>query len=191
MTHRINLILLSAEHASCIRNRLPKLQKRSVYLLEACLIPVGDFECARTFLARRERILQGVYLLDILRVCGIDQHAHHDYAIPRTDPLLCQGVPARAIKDRRGVLVLIDYLHHHETLAGIGQRHRHRTGVEVEHRERIQRVTVGANYAPADDRRQLAAMPELAEGARFDGLTKIDVCLGAVVVVGGNRDSSA
>jgi hypothetical protein len=71
-------------------------------------------------------------------------------------------VPARAVKDRRSVLVLIDYLHHHETLAGIGQRDRHRTGVEVEHRERIQGVTVGADYAPADDRRQLAAMPEFA-----------------------------
>ena len=32
----------------------------NVYLLEARLIPVGDFECARTFRAHRERILQGV-----------------------------------------------------------------------------------------------------------------------------------
>jgi hypothetical protein len=78
-------------------------------------------------------------------------------------------------KDRRGILILIDYLHHHETPVGVWQRDRHRTGVQVEHRERIQRVTIGANYAPADDRRQLAAMPELAEGARFDDLAKIDV----------------
>ena len=146
-----------------------------MHLLEACLVPIGDFECAGTLLARRKRILQGVDLLEILRVCRIDQHAHHDNAIPRADPLLSQGVPARPIKDRRSVLVLIDYLHHHETLAGIGQGDRHRTGVKVEHRERIQRVTVGANYAPADDRRQLAAMPELAEGAGFDGLAKIDI----------------
>ena len=63
--------------------------------------------------------------------------------------------------------------------------------VEVEHRERIQRVTVGANDGPADDRRQLAAMPELAEGAHFDDLAKIDVSMGTVVVVDGNRDGNA
>jgi hypothetical protein len=173
--HRIYPILVGTERPPCIGNRLAKLQKRDAYLLEARLIPVGDFECAGTLLVYRERFLQGVDLLDILRLCRIDQHAHHDDAISRTDPFLCQGVPARAIVDRRGVLVLIDDLHHHETIARIGQRDRHRTGVEVEHRERIQRVTVGPNYAPAGDRRQLAAMPELAKGARFNRLAKIDV----------------
>ena len=106
-----------------------------MHLLEACLVPIGDFECAGTLLARRKRILQGVDLLEILRVCRIDEHAHHDDAISRTNPLLCQGVPASAIKDRRGVLVLIDYLHHHVTLARIWQRNRHRTRVEVEDRK--------------------------------------------------------
>jgi hypothetical protein len=43
-------------------------------------------------------------------------------------------VIARAAIDRWGVLVLIDYLHHHETLAGI-ERDSHRTRVEVEDRE--------------------------------------------------------
>jgi hypothetical protein len=33
-------------------------------------------------LANLERILQGVDLLDILRVCLIDQHAHHDKGRP-------------------------------------------------------------------------------------------------------------
>src|SRR6266513_5903119 len=188
MSHRINLSLLIAEHASCIGNRLTKLQKRSVYLPEACFIPVGDFECARTLLAHRERILQGADLLNILRVRWIDQHAHRDNAISRTDPLLCQRVPACTIKDRRGILILIDYLHHHETLGGVWQRHRHRTGVEVEHRERIQRVTIGPDNALVSGRSKLTAMPEFAQGARFDDLAKIDICLGAVVVVGGDRD---
>jgi hypothetical protein len=93
-------------------------------------------------LANLERILQGVDLLDILRVCLIDQHAHHDSSVSRTDPLLGEGMTARAVIDRWGVLVLIDYLHRHESLAGIGQRNCHRTGVEVEHRSGIQRVAV-------------------------------------------------
>src|SRR6266436_2397686 len=129
MTHRINLILVGTEHALCIGNRLPELQQRGTYFLETWLVPIGDFECTRTLLAHLERILQGVDLLDILRVCWIDHHAHHDNAISRTDPLLRQGVPARTIKDRRSILILIDDLHHHETLAGGWQRDLHRTGV--------------------------------------------------------------
>src|SRR5260221_14001540 len=116
MTHWINLILVSTEHALCIGNRLPELQQRGTYFLEAWLVPIGDFECTRTLLTHLEHILQGLDLLDILRVCRIDQHAHHDNAISRTDPLLGQGVPACTIKGRRGILILIDYLHHHETL---------------------------------------------------------------------------
>ena len=63
-------MLGGAEHAPCVGNRLPKLQQRGVHLLEACLVPVGDFECAGTLLTRRERILQGVDLLEILRFAG-------------------------------------------------------------------------------------------------------------------------
>ena len=119
MPHRINLIL-GAEHAPCIGDGLSELQKRTAYLLEARLIPVGNLEYAGTLLAHLERILQGVDLLYILRVRRIDQHAHYDKDVSRTDPLLGQGVTARAVLDRRGVLVLIDYLHRHEALARLG-----------------------------------------------------------------------
>ena len=61
---------------------------RGAHLLEACPIPVGDLECAGTLLAHLERILQGVDLLDILRVRGIDQHAHDDKNVSHADPLL-------------------------------------------------------------------------------------------------------
>ncbi len=94
----------------------------------------------------------------ILRVCRIDQHVHHDNAVSRTDPIPCYDVAARTIKDRRGILILINDLHHHEALAGVWQRDRHRTGVEIEHCERIQCVTIGTNYALVDNRRQPPAM---------------------------------
>jgi len=64
--HWINLILGGAEHPPCIRNRLPELEQRGAHLLEPCLIPVGDFECAGTLLAHLDRILQSVDLLNIL-----------------------------------------------------------------------------------------------------------------------------
>src|SRR5438445_11290941 len=98
MTHRINLIL-GAEHALCIGDDLPELQERGTYLLEACLIPVGDFECTGTLLCHLEGILQGVDLPDILRVCRIHQCAYHDIDVSCTDPLLGQGVTTRAVLD--------------------------------------------------------------------------------------------
>src|SRR5258707_3499638 len=174
MTHRINLIL-GAEHALCIGDGLPELQKPGTYLLEACLIPLGDFECTGTLLSHLEGVLQGVDLLDILRVCRIDHRAHHYTDISRPDPLLGQGVAARAVIDPRGVLVLIDYLHRHEALAAVGQHNCHRTGVEVEYRRRIQRVAVGPYNALLVNQHRLAAMPEFAEAAPFDIEAKIDV----------------
>jgi len=134
-----------------------------------------NIECTRTLLAHLERILQGVDLLDILRVCRIDQRAHHDNAKIAYRPPPWSGMVAGTVIDRSGVLVLIGDLHHHEMLAGVGQHDYHRTGIEIENRKRIERVAVGPNDQPPVDRRQLAAMPEFAEGARFDCLAKIDV----------------
>lgn len=130
-------------------------------------------------------------LLKVLRVCRIDEHAHHDNAVSRADPIPCYDVVARTIKDRRGILVLTNDLHHHEAHAGIWQRDRYRTGVEIEHCERTQCVTIGANDTLVDNRRELSAMPEFAQVARFDCLAKIDICLGTVIVVDGNRDAGA
>jgi len=64
-------IFLSAKHTPCIGNRLAELQQRAAYLLEACLIPIRAFECSLTLLVHLDGILQGVDLLDILRVCWI------------------------------------------------------------------------------------------------------------------------
>src|SRR5260370_8207704 len=176
MTHRISLIL-GAEHGLCIGDGLPELQKRGTYLLEACLIPVGDFECTGTLLSHLEGVLQGVDLLDILRVCRIDHRAHYDTDVSRADPLLGQGVAARAVIDRRGVLVLIDYLHRHEALAGVGQHDCHRTGVEVEYRRRIQRVAVAPYNALFVNRPRLAVLPDFAWPPPFDITAQINLYL--------------
>jgi hypothetical protein len=39
-------------------------------------------------------------------------------------------------------LILIDDLHSHVTLAGVGQRDRHRAGIEIDNGERIQGVAI-------------------------------------------------
>ncbi len=56
------------------------------------------------------------------------------------------GDAVRTADDHRRVLVFIEHLYRPEALAGIGQRDRHRSGIEVEHRPRIQRVAVGAHH---------------------------------------------
>jgi hypothetical protein len=84
-------------------------------------------------------------------------------------------VTARAVIDRRGILVLIDWLHRHEALAGVGQHDCHRTGVEVEHRTRIQRVAVRPYNTLLVERHRLAERQEFAKAAPFDIEGKIDV----------------
>jgi hypothetical protein len=63
--YRIDLVLVRAEHAPGIGDRRAKLQERCLYLFEACLIPMRNFECAVSFLAELDRILQSVDLPDI------------------------------------------------------------------------------------------------------------------------------
>ena len=84
-------------------------------------------------------------------------------------------------------MILIDDLHPHVALAGVGQRDRHRPGIEVDNRERIQRVAIGSRNALLSGRRKLAAMPEFAETAVLDHAGEIDVGLGAIVVLDGNE----
>ena len=86
-----------------------------------------------------------------------------DEHIARADLLLVERVAARAVDDRRRVVVLVDHLHRHEALARIGQRDRHRPGIEIEHGRRIQRVAVQADDRLLVDRRRLATVVELAE----------------------------
>ena len=61
-------MLVGAEHAPRIGDRGSKLQERCIYLFEASLIPMRNFECAGSFLAELDRILQGVDLPDIFLV---------------------------------------------------------------------------------------------------------------------------
>jgi hypothetical protein len=84
-------------------------------------------------------------------------------------------------------LVLIDDLHLHEALAGVRKCNRDRPGIEVDNRERIQRVAVGPDSALLSGRSKLAAMPEFAETAVLDHSCKIDVGVVAIVVLDGNK----
>src|SRR5207244_7963396 len=84
------------------------------------------------------------------------------------------------------VLILIDDLHPHEALAGLRQRNRHRPGIKVENRKRIQRVAVGTNNALLYGGSKFAAMPEFSETSVLDHPGKINICLGAVVVLDGD-----
>ena len=82
--------------------------------------------------------------------------------------VLGERVAAGPVDDREHVVVLVDHLHRHEALARVGQRDRHRSGIEVEHTRRIKRVAIGALDDVVVDRRQLAVVVELAEAALRD-----------------------
>jgi len=73
-----------------------------------------------------------VYLLDILRVLGIDQCAQGSQDITGPDLLFGQRIGALAVDDHGRVLVLIDHLHLHEALAGVGQSNGDGVCIEVE-----------------------------------------------------------
>ena len=81
-------------------------------------------------------------------------------------------------------MVLVDHLHRHEALARVGQGDRHRPGVEIEHRRRIERVAIQADDRLLVDRRRLAAVEELPEAAILDDVAEIEIALGADEVVG-------
>src|ERR1700741_2313592 len=90
-----------------------------------------------------------------------------------------------------GILILIDHLHRHEAVAGIGERDGHRPRVVVEHRPRIESVAVGT-YDRRVGQIQLAAVREVADVTAFeDPLAKVHIGLGAIEVVGGDRDGTA
>src|SRR5882757_3931134 len=186
MLDRVDLIFAGAKHATRIGNRRSKLQERCLYLLEACLIPVGDFERAWALLTELNRILQGVDLLDIFLVRVIDKETDDGNGITGANHLPGQSVAARTVIGGPGVLILIDDLHPHEALAGVRQRNRYRPGIEVDDRKRIQRVAVGTNNALLDRRSTLAAMPEFSETAVLHHPGEINIGLGAVVVLDGD-----
>src|SRR5260370_26976648 len=126
-------------------------------------------------------------LPDVFLVRKIDKETEYDNGIARANHLSSQGVSARAVIGSRGVLILIDDLHPHEALAYVWQCNRHRSGIEVDNRERIQRVAVGPDNALLSGRSQLTAMPECAETAVLDHSGEIDVGLGTILVLDGNK----
>ena len=83
-------------------------------------------------------------------------------------------------------MILIDDLHAHKAVTGVGQRNRRRPGIEVDNRKRIQRVAVGTDNALLDGRSKLAAMSEVSETTVLDHPGEINIGLGAVVVLDGD-----
>src|SRR5258708_34180197 len=174
MLDRLDLIFAGAKHATRIGNRRSKLQERCLYLLEACLVPMGHFERAWALLTELNRILQGVDLLDIFLVRVIDKETDDGNGIAGANHLPRQSMAARTVIGRPGILILIDDLHPHEALAGVRQRNRYRPGIEVDNHKRIQRVAVGTNNPLLDGGRNLPAMPEFPQSAVPDHPAKIN-----------------
>src|SRR6267143_943682 len=187
MLHQVDFFFVATEHVPRIGERSSQLLERRLNLLETCLIPMRDFKRAGPFLAEPDLILQSVDLPDVFLVREIDKETDYDNGIARANHLSCQGVSARAVKGSRGVLLLIDDLHAHEALAGVWQCNRHRSGIEVDDCERIQRVTVGPDDALLSGRSKLTAMSEIAETAVLHHSGEIDVGLCAIVVLDGNK----
>ncbi|MNI46812.1 hypothetical protein D3C73_1012940 [compost metagenome] len=77
--------VLGAECQVVVGNGRPKHQQGIAYLLLACLIPLWHDEFSSARLAYRNGILKRVYLLDILRVGGVDQRAYRHENIARAD----------------------------------------------------------------------------------------------------------
>src|SRR6267154_1043315 len=134
-------------------------------------------------LAQPDRFLQSIDLPDVFLVRKINKETDYDNGIARTNHLSRQGVSARAVIGSRGVLILIDDLHPHEALACVWQCNRHRSGIEVDNRERIQRVAVGPDNALLSGSSKLTAMPDFAETAVLDHAGEFDVGLGTIVVL--------
>ena len=65
---------------------------------------------------------------------------------------------------------------------------KHQPRVEVEYRQRRQRVMFGANGSLSVDLRRLAAVHKHAKAAWCDGEAEIQIGLGRYEVVGGDRD---
>src|SRR5712672_3814358 len=187
MLRRVDLFSVGAEHAPRIGERSSQLLERRLHRLETCLIPMRSFKRAGPFLAEPDLILQSIDLPDVFLVRKIDKETDYDNGIARSNHLSSQGVRARAVIGSRGVLILIDDLHPHEALACVWQCDRHRSAIEVDNCERIQRVAVGPDNAMLSGRSKLAAMPEFAETAVLAHASEIDVGLGTIVVLDGNK----
>ena len=107
--------------------------------------------------------------------------------VARADLVLVEGVRTRAVDGRR-VVVLADGHQRHEARAGIRQRDRHRSGIEIENRRRIERIAVEPDHRLVIDRGRLAAMVTASRARRppWRGC-RYRIGLGADEVVDGDR----
>ncbi len=96
---------------------------------------------------------------------------------------------SRAVIDLGSVLVLVNDLHRHEPLAGVGQGHltgpapRSKTAAELE------RIAIGADDGLLVDGRRFPAVSEPAKASVFHDVSKIEVALGSGKVVGRDGNS--
>ena len=141
-----------------------------------------------THLFDLDAILQGIALLDIVRIIRIGQDAHCRHNIARAELFLGQGIAACAVINGIRVLVFIDDLQGHVAIARVGKRHRHWSGVEIEHCSAIQRVAIHSYDGLSFDQRWRAGQFELAEAVLFDDCTEIQIGLGADEVLDSDGD---
>ena len=178
---------LGTEGLPEVRHGRRKDQQRVAHLLLAGLIPVRCLEFSRGHLIDLDRVLQRVDLLDIPGIDGVDQRPDRNGDIPRADLIPGQRVTALAVDDFRNVVVFTNDLHRHEALAGVRQRDRDGSGIEIEDRRRIQRVAVEANHGLIVDLRRFAAVQKLSDRAAvFQDAAKIQVRLGTNEVADGD-----
>src|SRR6201999_1713745 len=110
-----------AESVLEIRKCRSEHNERITHLLLTGLIPVWCVELARRRLADLCRVLQRVYLLNILGIGGVNQRSQADHVISRAGPLPVVSILAGTILDvAHNVMVFIDDEHRPESIACIG-----------------------------------------------------------------------
>ena len=137
-------------------------------------------------LADLDRVLQRADGFDVLRIVRVDENAHRDDDVSDANPVLAQRMDAGAVDDLGRVLVFVDHLHRQEALAGVRKRDGDRTGVEIEHRRRIERIAVHPDDGLPGERRRLPPMHELAETSVLDDSAEKEVRFRPGEIVGGD-----
>jgi hypothetical protein len=120
-----------------------------------------------------------VDLVEVLRIAWVGESANECGNVASANLVLRQGVTALAIDNHRSVLVLIDELHRHEPLAGVGQSNRDSACIEVENGAGVEGVAIHADDLLLIDWRRRAVVHELAEGTILHEVAKVEIGFGA------------
>ena len=118
MPHGIDL-LAAPSGPPQVGQCLAENEERIAYFFLAGRVPIGRLQFPDAVLADRDRILQGMDLLGIVRIGRIDQRSDRREHIAGADRLPVEGVRSLAVDDRGHVVVLVDDHHRHETGARI------------------------------------------------------------------------